>query len=198
VTDLSATPTGDGGIELRWSDPSTSNSAYYLQYLETWYGGLYGYYEWWTSLVTLGPDDTRYNVAGWASDKFHQFRILAGGPDARSDASPVAGSWTRHDPSTPTGLVATVVAGAVELRWTDNALDETAVEVQRCDIAMGYCTAIPYYYPIATLAADVTTYRDETPAPGSTPSYRVVAIKDGVPYLPSSIVWVTVPGSPPD
>lgn len=94
-------------------------------------------------------------------------------------------------PAAPTSLVATAEsAGQVSLTWTDNSDNEQGFKIERC--AGTGCT----FQPLATVAADVTSYSDtDGIAPGTAYSYRVCA------YAASNSVWVssntvTTPSAP--
>lgn len=64
----------------------------------------------------------------------------------------------------------------VRLTWVDNNADETGHQIYRSTSPMDPA-ALPA--PIATLAADVTTY-DDTTAPADTDCYyRVAAVRNG-------------------
>jgi subtilisin family serine protease len=74
-------------------------------------------------------------------------------------------------PAAPTGLTATAVAATqVNLSWADNANDETGYTVERCTGAS--CTG---FAPIATLAANTTSYQNTGLAASTTYRYRVFA-----------------------
>ncbi len=73
-------------------------------------------------------------------------------------------------PAAPTALRApTYNDNSVELAWTDNACNETQQLIER---SIGGNTT---YLPLATVAADATTYLDGTTAPSTQYCYRVRA-----------------------
>src|SRR2546428_10873076 len=74
-------------------------------------------------------------------------------------------------PASPTGLTATAVSGTQnELAWTDNATNEDGYRIERC--AGAGCTT---FAQIATVGANVVTYRDAGLTAGTSYSYRVRA-----------------------
>lgn len=68
-------------------------------------------------------------------------------------------------------FAAQVNAAQLTLNFTDNANNETGVNVERCQNSG--CTA---FAKITTLAANVTTYVDQALAEGVTFCYRVQAV----------------------
>ena len=82
---------------------------------------------------------------------------------------------TLPPPAAPTSLAA--VAGGtqqVNLTWSDNSADETGFSIERCRGAG--CTD---FDPIATVAANVTTFADAGLAPSTSYGYQVRATKKG-------------------
>ncbi len=74
-------------------------------------------------------------------------------------------------PAAPTGLTATAVAASqINLSWADNANDETGYTLERCTGAS--CTN---FAPIATLAANTTSYQNTGLAASTTYRYRLFA-----------------------
>src|SRR5256712_5307011 len=74
-------------------------------------------------------------------------------------------------PASPTGLTATAVSGTQnELAWTDNATNEDGYRIERC--AGAGCTT---FAQIATVGANVVTYRDAGLTGGTSYSYQVRA-----------------------
>jgi len=73
-------------------------------------------------------------------------------------------------PAAPSGLTVTFATGAMTLRWTDNASDETVFTVERC-LTADCATA----GQIGTVGADVTSFVDTFYTPGGN-LYRVKAV----------------------
>ncbi len=76
----------------------------------------------------------------------------------------------------------------VDLRWKDNASNETAFVVERCRGKR--CTN---FAPIATTAANTTTYRDGTTASRTTYRFRVKARNAGGDSKSSNVASATTP-----
>lgn len=92
-------------------------------------------------------------------------------------------------PATPTALVATATSSSnINLTWTDNATTETGYRVERSVGASGVWT------PIASLAANTTSYSDSTASSGTNYSYRVIATAVGPESSPSNVATATTPG----
>ncbi|MEQ1558527.1 MAG: fibronectin type III domain-containing protein [Methyloglobulus sp.] len=95
-------------------------------------------------------------------------------------------------PLAPSSLAAVVVSATqINLSWVDNATNETAQTIERC--AGIACTN---FAPIATLAADVTTYQDTALAAGTRYRYRVVASNATGDSAYSNIAAVTTNAAP--
>ena len=98
-----------------------------------------------TGITTTGG---RLNIGAWFS----------GGPP------PAA-------PAAPTGLTASAVSSSqINLAWSDNASNETGFTVERCTGVS--CTN---FAPIASLAANATSYQNAGLAASTTYGFRVVA-----------------------
>jgi YVTN family beta-propeller protein len=86
-------------------------------------------------------------------------------------AAPV-GLGNFFDPETPSGLTATLVGDtAIDLNWTDNANEETGYTIERRTYNRGD------FHVIASVAADVTAYRDTNLDNYVNYYYRVKAVK---------------------
>ena len=198
VSDLRASPGGmdemwNGVVDLEWTDPSRVNTGYSVEYLETGYDSYYGHWEYWVQHTTIG-DVTAHRVTGLDRYKFYQFRLITLGPDGNSDPSAPAGSWTDHPPAAPSGLSATAVSTSqVDLRWTDNATNETEMVVERCEGSATWCAENSAFYGHQGLPENATAFSDTRVQPGATYSYRVTAYNGGAPSGPSNVVTVTIP-----
>ena len=94
--------------------------------------------------------------------------------------------------SAPTGLAA--LAGSsrrINLSWTDNASNETVVEVQRSSDG-GATWSI-----VASLSADSMSYVDTSVVGGASYGYRVLAHNGEVASVHSNTAWVTTPPDAP-
>lgn len=82
------------------------------------------------------------------------------------------GSVDGTPPAAPSGLLAAAAgSSAVNLAWTDNALDEAGYQVERTVDGLSWTT-------VALLPADAVTHTDTGLAPATTYGYRVLAYND--------------------
>ncbi len=72
-------------------------------------------------------------------------------------------------PAAPATLLAASDATAINLTWVDRSSDETGFRLERQSIAGGTWSTL------ATVAANLTSYRDPTASPGTHYGYRVTA-----------------------
>jgi glucose/arabinose dehydrogenase/PKD repeat protein len=82
-------------------------------------------------------------------------------------------NWLRffaenNAPNAPTGLVAAAGAARIALGWVDNSNNESGFRVERRTGAGAWAL-------LANVAADATTFVDNTPVAGTTYGYRVLA-----------------------
>ena len=104
-----------------------------------------------------------------------------------STGATIAGSA----PIIPGALSASAVNNAqVDLLWSDNSGSETSFLIERK-------TASGPFLPLATVAANSTSYSDSTPTPFTSYSYRVRAQGDGNSVF-SGPVSITTPGAGPN
>jgi chitodextrinase len=138
-----------------------------------------------TPLVT-GPGIYNLALAGTSTDGVDfSSREGANAPQLLVEATSGGGSTDNESPTTPTGVTATVVsASQVDLTWnasTDNVA-VTNYEISRDG-------------SVLTTVGAATTYSDTTVAPGTTYSYRVVALDlSGNRSTPSGAAAATTPG----
>jgi hypothetical protein len=99
------------------------------------------------------------------------------------------------------GLVLALTTGAfgagLTATWTDNANNETSQEIER---KPGSCATPTAFTLLATVGANVTTYRDATAVEGQEFCYRVTAVNTAGRSAPSNtasgIAAWTIPVSP--
>ena len=91
-------------------------------------------------------------------------------------------------PAAPTALAGSYTgAGTATLTWTDNAVDETGYELERCQALTGACTSFTL---AIRLPAGTTSFVD--PAMETTTSYRVRAVNAAGASAYSDVVAVGV------
>jgi hypothetical protein len=165
---LYVVPSGSTAVVAYWTDNSANEVGFRLERSDN--GG--------ASWVQVGitPYSGLFD-GGRASDQQVCYRAMAF--NAVGDSPPSSVDCTAP-PAAPTNLMATTVPGlAIDLTWSDNSTVEDGYVVQRLfDDCYGYYYCYPYYATIATLAPNVTSYRDAGLNPGKWHAYLVFAIKD--------------------
>ncbi len=97
-------------------------------------------------------------------------------------------------PTTPTGVAATLRPGAVRITWTDNSNNENQSVVERCEGS----GCLVFTAVGAPVAANVTSFDDATAVAGVTYSYRVIAsnLLGSTPASAAVSVTPFLPGAP--
>jgi hypothetical protein len=198
--DFAASPAGNGAIDLTWKDVSRANTEYTVEILRVYYGGYYGYYEWWEYLTTVSSGDaTSHRVTGLDAYNVHWFRLFARSSGAVSDSTNRAGSLTEAPPQAPSNLSATAISPEqIELVWSDNASDESYFDIDRCDGTADFCLSNDYFTTVRSVGPNTTSYVDAGLPAGSTFTYRVRAMKGGASSTPSNAADATTHQSSPE
>ncbi len=128
-------------------------------------------------ILTVGPSMTwALDESPKAEDTVYSYRVRAvndAGSSAYTNIGTARTSW--HRPAQPSGFAAIYAAGAVTTNWIDNADNETAYVVERCEI--GVCAET---VPIAELPPNTTSFVDTDLLLGATYFYRVRGIRNTV------------------
>lgn len=156
-----ASPAADGQILFRWIDNSDDESGFEIQRSK----GLQGAY---SLIAKVKANVTEYLDSDLASDVEYCYRVRAFSGRGRNvqyssyTATVEAACATTNatdpigDPR-PTNLTATAgISGDIDLAWIDNWDSETYYAIERCVISVEDC----FYYGIALVSADQTTYTD--------------------------------------
>ena len=77
-----------------------------------------------------------------------------------------------HFPIPPVNAEATIAEGKIEVTWTDNSSDETGYRIERSSEGLPFVT-------IGEVAANTTSFTDNTATPGDTYAYRVASLTVG-------------------
>ncbi|MBX7120140.1 MAG: pre-peptidase C-terminal domain-containing protein [Gemmatimonadaceae bacterium] len=160
-----ATATAVSGtrIDLAWSDNADNETGYQI---ERCAGGSCTDF---ALIATTAAGATEYSDAGLAGSSTFRYRVRAVNGAGPSGYSAIVSAVT-NVPGIPTALTATTVnATRIDLAWTDNATDETAYVIERCQASA--CT----FATIATIAANSTNYSDTGLPAGIAYLYRVRA-----------------------
>lgn len=160
-TNLTATVTMAGQIDLSWTDNAVNEDGFELE-VSTDGGNTFA------PLTTLGPDATSYQHSGLAPLTTYHYRVRAQNTIGPSDYSNVASATTLNGPpAAPTGLDATAVSSSrIDLTWTDNANNEDGFEIEWSTDNFTTSTTIE-------VGEDVVSYQHTGLTPGTSYSYRV-------------------------
>lgn len=161
-TETNAAPAGKD-VRVTWKDNSTNEDGFRIEWALTADGT-------WTQLSTVGANVT--TIAGFWQVVEQQmcFRVIAF--NAIGASNPSTPDCTTN-PYPPTNLSAKPLdAQSITLTWSDNSAVEDGYKISRTQAGGDWTD-------IATVAANVVTYRDATLTPNTSYTYRVQALKDG-------------------
>ena len=195
-------------VDLAWQDNATTEFGFRLE-RATVIGGTIGAY---AALATVSPSpgtgrqvtfsDTSVAPGTLAPGVRYAYRVLAfvANPIASPDSLPsnVVQLTTPTAPAAPSNLKASasgkkVNPPTVTLTWKDNANNEVGFSIERGLVTI----APPVYVPIATVAANLTTFVDTTVAPTTAYSYRIRAFNQAAFSAYSATDTATTLGQPP-
>ncbi|MEQ1758998.1 MAG: fibronectin type III domain-containing protein, partial [Vicinamibacterales bacterium] len=187
VTTLMGTPAGltataptMSAVDLSWTNTATGNTSVRVE--RSVAGGAF------VEIASLAPTATSYSDTAVSAETAYSYRVRAANGEF-SAYSTVASVTT--PPPAPAGLTATTpTSSAAQLSWTDTSSTETAFHIER-SVNSGAWTEI------GTVAANVTTYVDNTTTELTDYSYRVRAENAGGLSAASATASVTTPIAPP-
>jgi sugar lactone lactonase YvrE len=158
---LSAWPVGPGQVFLQWQSSAPGVTGYSL-----WRQG--GGSDWAPVALLSNPGARGYTDTGLHADTVYTYRVRAIGSTGTSDWSNLATVLTPAvPPAAPSSLAATVVPGSqINLTWTLNSTDETAVTVWRK-------TGAGSFARIAVLPPHSTSYADPSVSAATSYTYEV-------------------------
>ena len=169
-TGLVATTFSGVRIDLAWTDNASDEQGFRIERAPD-AGGVPGTFALVTTLAT--PNATTYSNTGLANGTHYWYRVRAYNAVGNSAWTNDADATTVPAPTPPGGLQGVVVSSAVvDLSWVDNASDESLYRIQRAPDVAG---APGTWANLATVAANVTTYRSTGLAANTTYWYRVRA-----------------------
>ncbi|HEY6553814.1 MAG TPA: fibronectin type III domain-containing protein, partial [Vicinamibacteria bacterium] len=143
----------------------------------------------WTATVS-GSNSSAIAIGSGDSSVF-----VVGGATARLINGPPAGT----PPGAPSALTSGLLTStSVDLRWTDNASDETGFTLERCPGTLAFCQSNPAQFTVrATLGANVTAHTDPGLVGGTPYSWRVQAFNAAGRSPFSNTLTVTTPTPTP-
>jgi hypothetical protein len=185
-SETEAVPQG-GAILVRWRDNSANEDGFRIQRART-PNAPWG--EWVEVNSAPANATSAFSYVVWNEQAC--FRVI--GFNSLGSSLPSTPDCTTP-PAPPSGLAATADAQGITLTWTDNSAFEDGYRIIRRDQS-------GVVLEIATLPANEQSYRDASPTPDVTYTYRVQATKDGGYTTGSneaiSVVATSAPGAPND
>jgi len=175
-TNLTAVAVSSSQINLAWSDNSSNEDGFKVERCNDIQSTCDGNPALYSQIATTGPNATSYQDTGLAPSSTHTYRVRAFNVDGDSGYSNSASATTQPlpPPNPPSNLTATAGRKGnnafVNLAWNDNSNNETSFLIERCTGA-----GCINFAQIASVGANVTTYRDNSAARRTTYNYRVKA-----------------------
>jgi len=164
-TSLTATTVTATQIDLAWTDNAVNEDGFIIERCE---GGACTDF---ADIQTVGADVVVYSDNTLNVSTSYRYRVRAFNANGSSGVSNIAGAAT-NPPADPTNLVAATMAGdRIDITWDDNADNEAAYLIERCD-----GTGCSTFAEITDLAPGSTTYSDLNVLVDSIYTYRVRAI----------------------
>jgi len=166
-TVLSATAFSGTRIDLAWTDNSSNEDGFRIE-RKTGAGGT------WSQIDTASANTTTYSNTGLSELTNYYYRVCAYKTVVNSPYSNEDDATTPFE--APSSLDAsTFSATEIDLTWTDNSNIETGFRIERKTGVVGI------YAEIATVGANVTTYRNDSGLSALTEYYyRIRAYNGGV------------------
>ena len=177
------------GYRLRWLDNADNETQFRVERKIGATGS-------WALLTTAPADLQSIVLTDLAPATTYSYRVRAYNRRGALAYSNVAILRTPDGPpAAPSNLIATALsANTIRLIWRDNSNNEHGFRIERKTTSTGW------WSEIATVSADVTTYRDTALSTATAYSYRMRAYNDkGIsPYLneASTTTWEVPPGAP--
>jgi hypothetical protein len=175
-TSLTATAISGTQINIAWTDNATNESGYKI---ERSTDGTNFY-----ALAATGVNGKSYQNTGLSAGRRYYYRVYAINAAGRSSFSNVGSAVTLTTtppppppppsgaPAAPTSLVLTrsaSVANEIDLKWLDNATNETGYKIERSTDGINF-------YALAGAGVNATAYHNTNLTPGKRYFYRVYAI----------------------
>lgn len=170
-------PDGSTKLVLKWTDTSSNESGFKIERSPDNFatpGTI-------TLVVTTAPNATTYTDSGLTPDTIYYYRVRATNAAGDSaNTSTASGRTLVAAPSAPSGLTVTALSSSsLKIDWTDNSNNEDSFKLERS-------TDGTNFGPIATPAANQTTYTDTGLTADTRYYYRVLATNAGGDSAPSN------------
>jgi hypothetical protein len=171
---LVATATAPDTVTLRWVAPSLIETGYRIQ-RKTSFGS-------WENVGQLGADSLSFIDNGTQADTTYSYRVVALLSNLESGPSNVVNVTTPNivPPNAPSDLlIESLSETSISIAWTDNSSNEDGFRILRKEVSSGV------WIEIASLAADVNLFVDNSVLPGVSYSYQVFAFNGGGEEVPA-------------
>ncbi len=181
-TNLTATAVSSTQINLAWTDNASNETGFAIERSPD--GTTFA------PLATVAANVTTYQNTGLTASTTYHYRVRATNAAGPSAWSNVANAQTTGTvPAAPTSLTATAVSSTqINLAWTDNASNETGFAIERSPDGTTFA-------PLATVAANVTTYQNTGLTASTTYHYRVRATNAAGPSAWSNVANAQTAGT---
>jgi uncharacterized delta-60 repeat protein len=169
-TPFNATSPDYTQIDLQWTDNATGEDGYRL---ERKVGGCASTNSW--VLIYEAPaNTTTYSDTGLNIGAEYCYRIQAYNNNGSTSRWVEKAAMTLS-PEAPSDLAGSYNSTEVNLRWTDNTINETGFVIERCEGATCDFSVVIEF----TVGTDVSSFLDDTVCESTTYRYRVKAYKSG-------------------
>ncbi len=184
-TNLIAAPLSSTEVRLVWTDASTDETGFIVEYRES------GQTAWTTFGSELPADTTRVTVTGLVAGKGYAFRVFANhGTNGLSSPSNVETTLGVPAPAAPTGVSVTAAGStSAVVSWTDASLNEQGFRAQ-------YRTGSDPWTNGATTGSNTASATVSGLAPSTAYDFRVEAYNSTA-AVPSSVVSLVMPPAAP-
>jgi serine protease AprX len=158
-------------VDLVWTDTSANEDGFRVMRCP----GKYACSKY-TEVATLPANTSSWSDTTVTASTSYYYRVDAFNVDGSASSSPLQlTTSSQPKPPAPSGLVGTATSSSsVDLSWTDNAIDDIRLELQRCQGAR--CSS---FVTVATLPPGTSAYTDTGLAAVTPYSYRIRAVNDG-------------------
>lgn len=160
-TGLTASAVTQNKVTLSWQDNSNNETRFKIERRVS--GGNF------TQIATVDANVTTFENTGLTANTEYQYRVRASNDAGDSAYSNVVTVSTYQGPQAPSGLtVSETTVNSITISWTDNSNNEQGFRIERR-------TGSGNYEQIATVGANVKTYKNTGLSQGTTYRYRVRA-----------------------